>query len=621
MVVPNGRSLSSWSPFSRMKRSIVPLFLLLALFAYMVPGIYALSHSNMKQPPSYGQQTDDPVPFETESHVIYGQDVSSTSSSSSSNSSASTNEGWVFETKGASWHVWTYRSLFDHVDLPLWPDVMDEARIVVSSEMCRDKHYLPPAPFMPPRGLEYCGIHVSATAKKEHLQSADRPDAYYSASLARAMMRRWVATFMGWPDEDNLGRDTDDSDTRMPQMALRNGAPGTDAFIGIGNASIYYFHPFASQLVDDRPNARLDLTKLAIGPHHPLRNFIDPHVMYQGDRWLDNHRIQVRLHRTHQGFVEIKIQVLSLLHPAQNITIVPAENATSSVTWIGPTKDTMAFTLTKNDPKPKIVNVPESFYAQHETANALAGGSVAVRTHEFCSFHPSLHISAHAFPHPHLAAGLCRIDAIQILPRSYFFDPYQLRDLQGGLGMNYTHYGPIELERPAETMPNWGSVLVVSQFPHLDTLDFMVPIHARYRLPVAHENTVGFHGEPTGSSHIDVSLLPPLAAVVCPLSDSQESQENRHFGSPILDDLDIRLALFHELGVAPVSALRVTPDSDTLLRMPVGKAEYASLVQILTLVALFLGTLFIALSLRKGKQAQPQQPTTAQAKTKTKVKI
>ncbi|KAJ1797824.1 hypothetical protein LPJ59_002888 [Coemansia sp. RSA 2399] len=561
------------------KRTIA---VLVALLAHLVPSVKTLSHSNMKHA-SYGQQPDGTTLFETESHVIYGQDVSTTSSHADS-------EGWKFETKGASWHVWTHRSLFDHVDLPLWPEAMAEARIVVSSEMCRAKHYLPPAPFMPPRGLEYCGIHVSATAKDEDANGAD-----YSA--ARAMMRSWMAAFMDWPSNDAAAAEEETGDSEIRQTAVHSGGSSPDAFIDIGNASIYYFHELASQLVDDRPTARLDLARLAIEPHHPLRELIAPHVTAQGKRWLDNYRIQVHLHRTHQGFVEMEIQVVSLVHPAREIAVVPAENATrASVTWIGPTKDTLAFTLVKNDPKPRSQSMPEAFYAQHETAKALAGGSVAVRTHEFCSFHPSLHISAHAFPHPHLAAGRCRIGAIQMLPRAYFFDPYQLHDIKDALGMEYAHYGPVELERPAESVRQWGSMLVVSQFPHLDTMDLMVPVHARYRVPdaVPRERFVGFHGEPTASSHIDVSLLPPLAAVVCPLPDVEEPR----FGSPVLDDLHIRLALFHELGMVPVSALRVTPDSDTLLRMPVGNTEHAMLVQLLTLGALFLGTLVIAYRLR-----------------------
>ncbi|KAJ2549299.1 hypothetical protein EV175_004501, partial [Coemansia sp. RSA 1933] len=363
----------------------------------------------MKHPPDEGVASQ----YETEQHVIYGQDVSSTSSS------GSPKEGWRFETKGASWHVWTHRTLFDHVDLPLWPDPMDEARIVVSSEMCRDKHYLPPAPFMPPRGLEYCGIHVSATAKQDNR---------YSVHLARLMMRTWMAEFLDWPNTDSKEEQSGDAfvlpeprDPMVPQIEqLHSGTPGPDAFIDIGNSSIYYFHQFANQLVDDRPMARLDLARLAIGAHHPLRALIAPDVRVQGTRWLDNQRIQVRLHRTLQGFVSIETQVISVVHPADDIAIVPAPNATASVTWIGPSADTLAFTVSTDDPRPRSVEVAEAFYGQHETATGLAGGSVVERTHEFCSFHPALHISAHAFPHSrHLASGgLCGIGVIQVLPRS-----------------------------------------------------------------------------------------------------------------------------------------------------------------------------------------------------------
>ncbi|KAJ2536986.1 hypothetical protein EV175_006761, partial [Coemansia sp. RSA 1933] len=214
-----------------------------------------------------------------------------------------------------------------------------------------------------------------------------------------------------------------------------------------------------------------------------------------------------------------------------------------------------------------------------------------------------------------------------VLPRSYFFDPYQLHDIRGGLGMQYSHYGPVELELPAESMANWGSMLVVEQFPHLDTMDLMVPVHARYRVPgaIPHERTVGFHGEPTGDSHIDVSLLPPLAAVICPLP---EVSERNIFGNEVLDSLHVDLALFHELGLVPVSVLAVTPDSDTLLRMPVGKAEYAWVVQILTLVTLFLGTIFVVFSLRgrlgdvcSEKETNHQSINSSTSPTRSKLKM
>ncbi|KAJ1994273.1 protease B nonderepressible form [Coemansia spiralis] len=592
---------------SRKTRATASLLALAAL-ATWPPGVCSLSHSNMKRPP-YGQITNELPSFETENHVIFGQDVSSTNTKSSDDG----RDGWHFESIGASWHAWTYESLFDKVDLPLWPETMQEARVIVSSEMCRQRLYLPPAPFMPPRGLEHCGTHVSATARPDLNKSNG-----YSIGMTRLLMRRWLAAFMGWSPAndgtDNIPVQEEQNTPATKKLAQATAADGLgpESFIDFANSSIYYFHPFPSQIVDSRPESRLNLAKLAIGPQHPLRDLITPRVMHKGKQWLDNYRIEVRLHRTSHGFVKISIQLISLLHPATDINIVPTENATSHVTWIGPTKDTMAFTLSTGQSKPDSLQIPESFYAQHETStNPSGGGQLTERTHEFYSFHPSLLISAKAEPHPHLSAGSCRIETIQTLPRSYFFDPYQLYDISAELGMQYHHYGEVELERPAETISSWGSMLVISQYPHLDSLNVSVPIHARYRLPPIHERTVGYHGEPSGNTHVDVTLLPALAAVVCPVAEVPKTT----FNNSVLDSLNLRLALFHELGLDPVSSLEISPDTDTLLRMPIGDADSASLVQTLTLVALFLGTAFIALSLcRMKKKETPENKPQPKAK-------
>ncbi|KAJ2657405.1 protease B nonderepressible form [Coemansia sp. RSA 1200] len=580
----------------------------------------------MKHPAPPGNQAQQATSsFEMESHVIYGQEVSSTSShSSSSEAGGGDSSGWMFATKGPSWHVWTYRTLFDNVGLPLWPQVMDEVRIIVSTEMCRrhkEQQHLPCAPFMPPSELEYCGIHVSATARTGEENGNEGHDDSMAGD-ARGTMRQWVAVFLGWTNADPAN---DDPNHATPlETAVYGGAPGPDAFVDIGTTSIYYFHPFADRLIDTNsgPAAAakpllLSLAKLAIGAHHPLHDLVSPHVTHEGKRWLDNRRMEVRLRRTHQGFVEIKAQVVSLLHPADRIAIVPAENATSSsVTWIGPTGDSPAFTLSKSDPKPRVIRVPDSFYAQHGTTPPLSsstggdGGSVVARTRDFRSFHPWIQITAQASPQstPHLATEQCRVETIQFLPRTYFFDPYQLDGIaqEDSVGaMNRTqHYGPIELELPAESMPNWGSILVVSQAPHTGTLDIEIPIHARYRLPVArvHEQTVGYNGEPTGDSHIEVTLLPPLCAVVCPSAEARAGVKRKPLGgSSVFDDLDDagQPALFHELGLAPVSVLGAAPDCDLLLRMPVGKAEHALVVQALTLATLLAGTAFIVYSVRR----------------------
>ncbi|KAJ2697457.1 hypothetical protein H4218_003933 [Coemansia sp. IMI 209128] len=541
----------------------------------------ALSYSDMRRPLN-GQITPSASSFETEDHVIFGQHISVQASS----------DTWNVDTIGGTWHVWHHTTIFDCIDLPLWPDSMLEARVVLTSEMCRDRILLPPAPFMPPRGLEYCGAHITATAKPD--TASDSPS---SLALARSHMRSWMAELMGWT-----------SSSRPALLAAAHGLhtemepydeplQGPSSFIDLGNSSIYYFQQLDARYLDvNRPGSRLDLARLALEPQHPLRALIDPRVVHQDKNWLDNHRIEILLRRTTEGFVKVSIQALSLMHPASGISIVPLQNATSRIAWIGPTRQTKSYVQTTADRAALPLTIPEEFYAEHDTTTQPAG-IVDVRTSHFSSFHPSLIVSAHT----PLISDQCHLDTIVMLPRAYFFDPYQLYELRHQLRVDYEHYGPIELERPAEVMPNWGSLLHLNQRTHSPALNATIPIHARYRLPpIAHERLVGCHGEPSGDSHIDLELLPPLSAVVCPAAISKHRYVAELDKGNVLRALHMRLALFDELGLEPVASLEPSPDAETLLRMPVGYADDAVLIQALTLAALFAGTVFICWAVKRS---------------------
>ncbi|KAJ2170131.1 hypothetical protein GGH16_003534, partial [Coemansia sp. RSA 560] len=162
----------------------------------------------------------------------------------------------------------------------------------------------------------------------------------------------------------------------------------------------------------------------------------------------------------------------------------------------------------------------------------------------------------------------------------------------GLLGARFQHYGLTELEKPAEAVATWGSVLVLSQDIRESQFNATVPIHARYRLPPVHEQTVGYHGEPTGDTHVDLTLPPPISAVVCPAGDLPLPENN------ILRNLHVRLALFDELGLVPVNSLQIATDTDTLLRMPVPSTSHTSLIQLSTLGLLFAGAIFVIHSAR-----------------------
>ncbi|KAJ2008555.1 protease B nonderepressible form [Coemansia thaxteri] len=451
---------------------------------------------------------------------------------------------------------------------------MLEARVVLASHQCRPNIPLPPAPFMFPGGLEHCGMHISATA------------AHGNAAPVRGHMRRWLARFMGSGASDSKP------------------VPLPESFVDLGAASIYYFSPFTSrELATAQSESRLDLARVALGNNHPLCAIIAPQVVQQkSNRWLDNHRVEITIRRTSEGFVRINAQVLSLLYPAGDISIRPLANTTSSITVVGPTKQQKPFMLRARDQTPTPLAVPEEFYAAASKTSAQLVGTLDVRTSDFASFHPSLQIATHQTNALPATEEGCRLEVIVALPKTYFFDPYQLQER---LSLHHEHHGPVELERPAEVMDNWGSLLVLSQKPPpTDLFNVTVPIHSRYRLPpIPSEATVGYHGEPIGDSHVDLALLPPIAAIVCPI----DSHRSDTVDGSLLGGLEMRPALFGELGLRPIGLLEPAVDIETLLRMPVGYTENPMLIQALTLAALFAGTIFICMSVKAGT-ANPCQP-------------
>ncbi|KAJ2785624.1 protease B nonderepressible form [Coemansia javaensis] len=499
-----------------------------------------------------------------ETHVVFGPEVSMTAS-------GSRGAGWRFGAAGGGWHVWSYAWEYGDpaaAGLPPWPAAMDEARVVLSSGACRtDAAAAPLPPFMPPAGLEHCGVHAAATAR------ADVPRGAPTAA-ARAEMRRWMQAFAGRPDDA--------------------ATPG--GFIDLGPASIYRFRALSAAALGLRAGRRLDLAAMAADLVRGLRGIPAPLVAHGGERWLDTHRLEARLRRTEHGSVAVSLQAVSLLQPAPEIAVEPAANATSRIAWIGPHRGAAAFALATGQARPEALDVPGAFFARDP---ARPAGEVGARTIDFASFHPSIAVSTSTTPHPALSGRACRVATVLALPRTYFADPYQLRQLhdEGRLGADdYAHYGPVELELPAEAVDSWGSVLVLAHraaaAPHTVT----VPLHARYRLLPVDGPTVGYHGEPAGDTHVDQTLPAPLAAVVCdgaPAKGAAEGNgEEKGPGSDILGALRIRLALFDELGLAPVASLAVAPDTDMLLRMPVPTAHHVSLVQTSTVVLLFAGALY-----------------------------
>ncbi|KAJ2788238.1 protease B nonderepressible form [Coemansia interrupta] len=538
-------------------------------FCTLLAQVHSLSHSHMSHPdPNHAASST--LLLESEDHVIFGHEPTVLPNRPDGSSAA----GWNLTTVGASWHIWNYESIVDRLDMPLWPDAMEEARVVLSSEMCRHKIHLPPAPFMPQPGLEYCGIHVSASAGSKGIAQGG-----VEAASVRIQMRQWMSAFMEWTPA-STGENTDESNDDTVSPA---------SFVNIGASSIYYFKAFApTHALSGHTGSRLDLIDHAVGPGHILRELAFPQVLQRGQSLLDNHRVEISLRRTPQGFVKVAIQSISLVHPSTDINILPLANATSQLAWIGPTQDSRSFVMSSGKPGSVPLEIPSVFYAQHDTSTQ-PGGTMTERTSDFSSFHPSLHVVAQADLVPRLESGSCRIDTFMFLPPTYFFDPYQLHEVRGRLGMDYRHYGPVELEKPAEVMHNWGSILHIWQHPHLTELDATVPIHARYRLPPITDRTVGYNGEPAGTTHVDTALLPAIAAVMCPTTEIPRFES----GNRILDKLTVRLALLDELGLAAFSVLKTSPDTDTLVRMPVGDAKYASQIRTATLIAFGLGAAFV----------------------------
>lgn len=449
--------------------------------------------------------------------------------------------------------MWHYQTLVDQPGMPLWPNGMEQARLVISSELCRTSPHLLPAPFMPPQGIERCGIHVSAKGQNTPV-----------------LMSRWMTDFLGWPSTD------------------------ANRFIDLANSTIYSFRPMASAADIAQHMEKSRLKDLLISS---TRLVVAAGQNNNDASWLDQFRIEIRLHRTTEGFVRAAIQILSILHPSVGLTITPLDSNVARLAYLGPTSEHRSFQISITDKNTQSLYVPSSLFTQHDTPNEPAGTTDQTVLH-FSSLHPSLHLATHIDPVTASVHENCQLHMLVSLPATYFFDPYQLSEVQHSqmAHSNFTHYGPIELERPAETMDNWGSILHLSTLAVLTNTDIAIPIHARYRLPpIDDSNKVSFNGDPRGNTHIDTVLPPTIVAVGCPPPHlSSDPTDSTNDMKMLLNALTIRPIPFDELGIWPLRALKVSADSELLLRMPVGDASWAPLIQVLTLAALLLGSAYIS---------------------------
>ncbi|KAJ2842477.1 hypothetical protein IWW36_005893, partial [Coemansia brasiliensis] len=394
-------------------------------------------------------------------------------------------------------------------------------------------------------------------------------------------MRVWVSSLMGWGQAD-------------PADGQSTGDPlGPSAFIGLGNTSIYHFSPLAPKAINrGYGGGQLDLVALALGPNHHLRELATPKIaIHPSKLGVDNYRVEIKLQRTDHGFVKIATQAISRLPAASQVSIEPTDGAESRISWIGPTADTPSFTLGTNQSKPEPLSISSEFFSRPDVP--AKKGQITTKAVAFTSFHPTLSIATHLPTLPISAQSpACQYHILAMLPRTYFFDPYQLFQLQedGGLNLSFHHYGQTELEKPAEAVSSWGSLLALSS-PVTDQLNFTLPIHARYRLLPVQGSLVGYNGEPSESTHVDVALPPPIAAVACPTKHRAEDMQANGLG------LYVRPAVFDELGLDPVNLLQATPDTDLLVRMPVPDGSHATLIQISTIGLLFAGAIFITYSI------------------------
>ncbi|KAJ1942333.1 hypothetical protein FBU59_003227 [Linderina macrospora] len=243
--------------------------------------------------------------------------------------------------------------------------------------------------------------------------------------------------------------------------------------------------------------------------------------------------------------------------------------------------------------KPKVLDMP----SQLSAVSDVSDGYVVEKIKDFRSFHPALQINSHVDALP----PTCNLTLIQTLPKTYFFDPYQLYDTK----LHGRTYGPVELEKPAEVMPNWGSLLAVTHVAANTQVE--IPIHARYRLAPFTGRTVGYDGEPDGESHTDVTLLPAIPLVVC----QKDTKDEMPVKDELFRQLVFRPALLPELFIRAEGVLEIAPESDVVLRMPIAHAENVSTIQALTLAALFAGTFVIFQTIRAkiaaGEQEHPKK--------------
>ncbi|KAF9924626.1 protease B nonderepressible form [Linnemannia zychae] len=239
------------------------------------------------------------------------------------------------------------------------------------------------------------------------------------------------------------------------------------------------------------------------------------------------------------------------------------------------------------------------------------------------TFHPHSVTAIQSNPYIQETTAGCDLHILQVLPPSYFVDPFQLEGLAPEIGESIV-FGETDLEKPVGVVAGWGSLVMVRAQPedsqktskwvsfnitntdskgqktesasYTSVVD--IPMHMRYQPPVKEGNP---------ATHVAVKAPWPVVAWVCPVSHKDEqtafnAAAKKLFHIPVLP-LSLLFPRDEKTGRETVDFRFILPDPipkqfpTVQVSVPVGRLDDMKIVQTATFIMAGAGTLAVAFAL------------------------
>ncbi|PVG02768.1 hypothetical protein CPB86DRAFT_750624 [Serendipita vermifera] len=181
----------------------------------------------------------------------------------------------------------------------------------------------------------------------------------------------------------------------------------------------------------------------------------------------------------------------------------------------------------------------------------------------------------------------CNLFTLYRFSQDVFVDPYELEQrFQDGVLPKSQVWGETDLELPVSAVEE-GSLVLLG--PLATTLDFDLPIHARYPLPS------------TTESHATVLIQTPQVLTVCTgRHEKKRRQSHEQLFLPYTSPFDLELY--------KVEARPFHVNETMFIKLPRGNQGHLKLVEPLTVIFVLISSLYISYKLWQVPHRMRQEP-------------